>query len=85
MSNAQLFSHMSAEEIAELQRSTGLQLADEFRWSIKDYDRVIAYLRAKAAQRTAPQIPPKCACPKRPRGPMRDVAHLRPSLRYRPT
>jgi hypothetical protein len=64
MNDTSHFLGLSAEDITELETATQLRIADEPRWSGRDYDRVIAYLRAKAATRTSPKLPPKCAGPK---------------------
>jgi hypothetical protein len=80
MNNTPHFLGLSAEDIAELETATQLRVVDEPDWSTQEYDRVIAYLRAKAAKRTSVQAPTRCACPKRPHGPLRDVAYVRPSM-----
>jgi hypothetical protein len=56
---------MTSDEIREFEHSTGLQVTNEEDWSDSDYDRVIAFLRAKAAQRTIPRTRPRCRCPGR--------------------
>lgn len=43
-----LFRHMDVQEIVDLERATGLLVADEEQWTPEDYDAVIAYLRHKA-------------------------------------
>ena len=43
-----LFRRMDAQEMVDLERATGLLIADEEDWSQEDYGRVIAYLRRKA-------------------------------------
>jgi hypothetical protein len=52
---------LDAQEIADLERATGLLVADEEDWSAEDYDTVIAYLRRKAlaplAFRPRPEAP----------------------------
>jgi hypothetical protein len=44
---------MDAQDLADLERATGLLLANERDWSQADYDAVIAYLRRKALMPTA--------------------------------
>jgi hypothetical protein len=80
MNNAPVFAGMAPEDVTALERATRLRVANEARWTVQDYERVIAYLKAKATERRVPKVPPRCACPKRPRGPMRDVAHMRASM-----
>jgi hypothetical protein len=49
MDGASRFSfRFDAQEIADLERATGLLITDEESWSAQDYDTVIAYLRRKA-------------------------------------
>jgi hypothetical protein len=43
-----IFRHMDAQEVADLERATGLLIAYEDEWSSEDYDAVIAYLGRKA-------------------------------------
>jgi ketosteroid isomerase-like protein len=43
-----LFRRMDAQETIDLERATGLLIADEEDWSQEDYGRVVAYLRRKA-------------------------------------
>jgi hypothetical protein len=56
-----VFHHMDAQEIADLERATGLHVDEEASWSSADYDQVIAYLRLRAARRTT--LPVLLGCP----------------------
>jgi hypothetical protein len=57
MADAPLFIWMSNDEIAAFEAATGLRVAEEPRWSDDDYDRAIAYLRARASWRMMPISP----------------------------
>ena len=48
MADLPLFARMDAQEIADLERATGLLVDEEEAWSLEDYDSVIAYLRRQA-------------------------------------
>jgi hypothetical protein len=48
MDASRLFPGMDAQEVADLERATGLRIANEEQWTPDDYDTVIAYLRRKA-------------------------------------
>jgi hypothetical protein len=48
MDASHLFPGMNAQEIADLERATGLLVVNAEAWSAEDYDAVIAYLRRKA-------------------------------------
>jgi hypothetical protein len=48
MDTSRLFPGMDAQELADLERATGLRITDEEDWGSEDYDTVIAYFRRKA-------------------------------------
>jgi hypothetical protein len=48
MDASRLFPGMDAQEIADLEHTTGLTVTDADDWTLDDYDSVIAYLRRKA-------------------------------------
>jgi hypothetical protein len=60
MDASRVFPGMDAQEVADLERATGLCTADEEDWSSEVYDTVIAYLRRKALAAPAFIPNPKC-------------------------